>query len=78
MGGHEQNNPAYAAPQQEQLRSLLGISPEGWTAIFTGMLTISTIGLWWVTYTGARDGRESLRTVERAVLVLGLPQIVCN
>lgn len=59
---------AYGTPNQEERNLLLGISPEGWTAIFTGFLTVSTIGLWYVTYAAATDTKNNLRIVERAYL----------
>jgi hypothetical protein len=40
------NNGSESAGQQEQEHLFLYLSPEAWTAIFTAVLTASTIGLW--------------------------------
>jgi hypothetical protein len=39
-----------------------------WLAIFTGVLAVSTVGLWWVTWrSGLRQSREMRQSVEVAV-----------
>jgi hypothetical protein len=50
-----------AAPSNafEYIRHILPETPEGWTALFTCTLTISTIGLWLVTASIARDARNA-------------------
>ena len=40
---------------------ILPHSAEGWTAFFTCALTLSTIALWWVTFSIARDADKSSR-----------------
>jgi hypothetical protein len=68
----EKNQPK-ASPEEKTNDLFLGVSAEGWTAIFTGFLTFSTIGLWLVTRTAAnaaRDAAEALPIVERAYVFL--------
>jgi hypothetical protein len=47
-------------------------TPEGWTAIFTGVLTLSTIGLWWATYRIAYDQKQTSKRVRAIVRGGGL------
>ena len=56
-----------------------------WTAIFTCMLTISTIGLWSVTKIAANAARKaadaaerSLVAVERPILIINIPKYVAS
>jgi hypothetical protein len=57
------------APQDKASDLLLGLRPEEWTALFTGLLTISTIGLWFVTRRGANTAAQALTVLERPWLV---------
>ncbi len=65
---NSQEKHAQYSADEEQNDLLLGIGAEGWTAIFTGFLTFSTIGLWISTYAAARDTRGGQRIIERAYL----------
>ena len=63
------NQATYHATDQKQDNLILGITAEGWTAIFTGLLTFSTIGLWLVTRdasNAAKAAGEALPKMERA------------
>jgi hypothetical protein len=53
----------YNNPIEHILSALLSLHAEGWTALFTFTLTVSTIGLWIATYRIARDARDSARTL---------------
>jgi hypothetical protein len=52
----------------------IGIGSEGWTAIFTGVLTAATIGLLWATYRASRQTGQALEAVERAYLLIDLEE----
>ena len=54
-----------AGPNLETDSSLFGISPEGWTAVFTGLLTISTAGLWIVTHTAANAAKAAAEAASK-------------
>lgn len=67
---HDENNQkSYHAAEQVSDDLSWWKSSAVWTAIFTGLLTVSTIGLWGVTRTAAnaaRDAAEALPLAERA------------
>jgi hypothetical protein len=65
-----QNNQAENGPEHSGL-DIFPDSPEGWTALFTCTLTISTIGLWLATNKIVRSAEENSRTIERAYVMGG-------
>jgi hypothetical protein len=61
-------------PVEHILSFFLSLNAEGWTALFTAVLTVSTIALWWVTYAIARDADQSskgLLSMERPYVTGG-------
>lgn len=67
------NNPTNYAAQSEAKNLFLGLSAEAWTAIFTGALTFSTIGLWISTDQSAGIAARALDSLERPII---FPSIV--
>jgi len=62
-------------PKQPEEKGFLGVSSDGWVAIFTGVLTLATIGMGYFTYMAARaakDAAEALPILERAYIYLRL------
>src|SRR5690348_17147574 len=54
----DQDNRSYPAADEKTHKGGWN-TPEGWTAVFTGALTLSTIGLWWATYRIAYDQKRT-------------------
>jgi hypothetical protein len=60
---YNQDNRAHYQIDKERIESAGPWGAPEWTALFTAVLTVSTIGLWYVTYCIASDANESARTL---------------
>ena len=58
----------YPAAYKNPFEYIFGwLSPEGWTALFTGVLTVSTILLWLETQRMASGGEEHSRDMKASI-----------
>src|ERR1700722_9882729 len=64
---YNQDNRAHYQTDKERIESAGPWGAPEWTALFTAVLTVSTIGLWYVTYCIARDAQKSAAKVRSIV-----------